>query len=187
MSGTEATTPLVGMKALEQAFLDYREQGLRVPSVPRMLLDKLTHRGGDVYSTEPMSLDDRDGFLAAAANLAAPAQIGFGQIGHGIASWYFCLRLVLGPLAVYVRLNYGGAYGDTEAERDAVNTTLLQLEELVIAAAEARMGGRLGKADRAVVVLDVLDGNLWQAGAAVQEEAGVDPFSSALEWLTTPA
>lgn len=183
MSGSAATAPATGMKALEQAFLDYRAQGLRVPSVPHALVNTLTHRGADTYTTEPMSLDNRTAAIALAADPRAPDQIGFGQIGHGIASWYFCLRMIAGPLAVYVRLNYGGAYGDAEAERDGINAVLLQTEELVVAAAEARASGRLAKSERMLVVFDVLDGNLWRAGTRGTEVVSDNPFSEALDWL----
>ncbi len=183
MSGSEATAPVTGMKALEQAFLDYRAQGLRVPSVPHTLVDKLTHRGGDTYTTEPMSLEDRAAVIALAADPRAPDQIGFGQIGHGIASWYFCLRMIAGPLAVFVRLNYGGAYGDADSERDDINAVLLQTEELVVAAAEARASGRLPKGERALVVFDVLEGNMWRVDARGAEVVSDDPFSEALDWL----
>lgn len=183
MSGSEATAPPTGMKALERAFLDYRAQGLRVPSVPHALVARLTHRGSDTYTTEPMRLDDRAAALALAADPHAPDQIGFGQIGHGIASWYFCLRMIAGPLAVYVRLNYGGAYGDAATERDGINAIVLQTEELVVAAAEARASGRLAAGERALVVFDVLDGNLWQVDAGGTPVASDDPFSDALDWL----
>lgn len=183
MSGAQATAPLAGMKALEQAFLEYRAQGLRVPSVPHALVEKLTHRGDDVYTTEPMSLDDRAALIALAADPGAPDQIGFGQVGHGIASWYFCLRLIAGPLALYARLNYGGAYGDAEAERNGINAVVLQTEELVVAAAEARASGRLPAGERMLVVFDELDGSFWQPGARAPAVETDDPFTDALAWL----
>ncbi len=184
MSGSASDdASLTGMAALERAFLTYRAQGLRTPAVPHGLVNRLTHRGADTYTTEVMDLDDAACVAALAAVAATPDQIGFGQIGHGVASWYFCLRLIVGSLAVYVRLNYGGAYGDAEAERAGINAILAQVEELVVAAAEARDSGRLADAERALVVFDVLDGSFWRAGAGQPERVSDDPFTEALDWL----
>ena len=69
--------------------------------MPHALVERLRHCGDDIYTTEPMSLDNRAAAIELPADPRAPDQIGFGQIGHSIASWYFCLRLIAGPLAVY--------------------------------------------------------------------------------------
>lgn len=181
MSGQSADPAVVGMKALEQAFLDYREQGLRLPPVPRPLIDQLTYRVDDVYTTTPMSLDDPDALIALADDPDAAAEMGFGQIGHGIASWYFCVRLLVGPLAVYLRLNYGGAYGDAGAERERVNGTLLELEELVVAAAEARVSGKLPAGERLLIVDDVLGERYFRIGRNGEPVESLDPVTDALE------
>ena len=51
-----------------------------------------------------------------------------------------------------------------------------------VAAGEAQASGRLAAGERVLVVFDVLDGNLWRAGARGAEESD-DPFSDALNWL----
>lgn len=183
MSDTQASPPLEGMPALEEAFFHYRKQGLRVPPVPHTLVPALVRRSAGVFTSTPMSLEDRAGALALAVDPKAPEQVGFGHIGHGIASWFYCCRLMTASLAVYLRVGYGSAYGDEESDRDTINTALLQIEELVIAAKEAAARGRLAPGERMLVVFDVLEDSFWRPGASHPPVPSGFPLDEAQNWL----
>ena len=177
MSDIATEPPLVGMPALEDAFLVYRELGLRIPPVPHTLVDALQRRSDGIYTTMPMNLEESAG-LAGQAN-----QVGFGQIGHGISSWFYCCRLVTPALAAYIRVGYGSAYVNDGSDAAMVNTALMQLEELVVAADDAVSAGKLRTGERMLVVLDVLDQSYFQAGQAEPDDSA-DPLSGALDWLS---
>ena len=180
MSG--AAGPATGMEAMTEAFDSYAAMGLRVPSVPHDLVAALVDRGDDVFATSDMSLDSREAFLALADDPEAPDDIGFGQIGHGINSWWFCLRLRTPTLALYVRMSFGGAYGDAEAERRRVNGMLRENDELVVAAMDGAEAGRLPPGSRVIVVYDERDGSFWQAPGQ-DRVAEDDPYQAAMAWL----
>lgn len=183
MSYTETDSPLVGMPALEQAFLEYRDQGLRLPPVPHELVATLEERGEGTYTTEPMNLSDRAATIDLALDPDTPSQVGFGQVGHGVSSWFFCTRLITQSVAVFVRASYGGIYSDNAANVTVINAILLQIEELVVAADTATARGRLAKGKRMLVVLDENAGSYWQAGAGQAATASDDPVEAALAWI----
>ncbi len=148
----------------------------------------MSSTGDSRFGTAPADLADREGFLAAAADPAAPAEIGFGLVGHGVASWHLCYRLVLDPLAVFVRQIHGGARLDAEADAAdesarLVNDTAATLEELVATAITAQADGRLPPGERLIVVLDDREGDLWQLGPAGERHAGEHVLADAMSFL----
>lgn len=185
MSDTETTVQLQGMPALEDAFLHYRELGLRIPPVPHGLVDALTEDAPGRYSTTAMNLEDA-GDLVRLAATAVPDQVGFGQLGHGVSSWFYCCRVITPALAAYVRVSYGSVYVDDGSDADAVNAALMGLEELIVTAKDAAGAGRIPGGGRLVVVLDVLGPSFWQVGAEQRHETA-DPLNDAQDWLSVAA
>jgi len=174
--------------ALEEAFLLYRDAGLRLPAVPRELVDRLEQQAEWQYATEPTELTDRAGFLAEAAKPKAGPSVAFGHTGHGIASWYLCYRLIRGPLAVFVRQRFGGSYDDEEIGLAVTNATAMAVETLVVAADQARAAGRLGPRERLVVVVDDVDESGWQVmgGKAADWHPDETPIAAASAFLAAP-
>jgi hypothetical protein len=178
VSGT-AETAEIGMAVVEDAFLTLREAGLRLPPIPHALAETLTRPAEAVYGTGPLALGDLAGVLAAVEDPAVPAQLGFGHIGHGVASWQFCYQLVTGSLVLFLRLPYGGIDSSDAASLAPINRSLALAEELVVAAdAAVPPGGR-----RALVVLDTLgDAVIRLPGDAAPVESE-DPLAEALARL----
>ena len=148
--------------ALEEAFLLYRDAGLRLPPVPRELADSLSEQADWEYSSAPADLSDRAGFLADAAKPGADLAVAFGHTGHGVASWYLCYRLIRGPLAVYLRQRFGNAFDTEETGHALVNATMIAVEDLIVAADAAQQTGRIGPGQRLLVVVDDLEGSGWR-------------------------
>jgi hypothetical protein len=172
--------------ALEEAFLLYRDAGLRLPPVPHELAEALGEQADWEYATAETDLTDRAAFLADAAQAAAPASVAFGHIGHGVASWYHCYRLIRGPLAVYLRQRFGSSLEvDAELGLVLVNGATTAVEDLVVSADDALANGRLRSGQRVLVVLDDQDGSGWQVLGAggTAWEATEAPFSEALAFL----
>jgi len=187
MSGTEAALPDGQAKAesaLMDAFLRYRGAGLRMPAVPRELADRLQELADWQYGSEPVDVTDRAGFLAAAASPTVPASVAFGHVGHGVASWFLCYRLIRGPLAVFVRQRFGSPYDDAETSRIVVNSTMVTLEVLVVAAERARATGRLGAGQRLAVLVDEVGGSGWELlGGEGGWQASDSPIAGAMDFL----
>lgn len=171
---------------LEEAFLLYRDAGLRLPAVPRELVDSLEEQAEWQYATAPdADLTDRTGFLAEAADMRAGAAVAFGHTGHGQASWYLCYQLIRGPLAVFVRQRYGSPYDDDEIGRMMVNATAEGIEDLVVVADEGRESGRLGAGQRLVVVVDDVDGSGWEVlGGTSGWQTSDTPVAAATAFLS---
>ena len=104
--------------------------------------------------------------------------------GTASRDWWLCYRLILDPLAVFVRQSFGNIYDDAEGRRSMVNRTAWQLEELVVTADAARASGRLPAPQRLVVVVDERDGSGWfVAGGAPDWQDSAAPIAAAIEWL----
>jgi hypothetical protein len=182
------TTPPEGQatadSALVDAFLQYRDAGLRVPAVPRELADRLEELADWQYGTEPVDLTDRAGFLAAAASPTTPASVAFGHAGHGVASWFLCYRLIRGPLAVFIRQRFGSPYDDTETSRIVVNSTLASIELLVVSAERALATGRLRAGRRLAMLVDEVGGSGWELlGGEGGWQASDSAIAGAMDFL----
>lgn len=166
---------------LEDAFMEYRDAGLRLPPVPRELVDELDEFADWRWGSDDLMLENRDDFLARAADPATEAEIGFGNVGHGVNSWYLVYRLIVPALGVFVRQSYGGAYGDPEADGAAANRSAEQLESLIVAAEAAKASGLIPEGGRLVVVLDGKGGSGWEvSGGAMAWRASATPIEDAL-------
>jgi hypothetical protein len=170
---------------LRSAWFQYTDAGLRLPPLPRPLLPKLENFAAWHYGTVEGSPADRPGLVAAAADPTTEDHVVFGHVGHGTGSWSIAARLVVGPLAAFVRHPWGGSRGDPAVDSVAVHKSFHALEALVVLTKSAREAGRLGRADRLLVVDDSVQGGGWQVvgpgGGAWQ--ASRTPLADARAWL----
>jgi hypothetical protein len=169
---------------LEEAFLLYRAEGLRLPPVPRELADELLTQARWQFATRPCDISDRGAFLAEAARPDTAPQVAFGHIGHGQASWYLCYRLITGTLGVFARQRYGSPYEDAALAREVVNATMAQIEELVVVADAARDARRLRPGERLLLVIDDQEKGGWQvSGDGAGWHPSEFPLSDAQNFL----
>jgi hypothetical protein len=173
--------------ALEDAFVRYQENGLRLPPVPRDLVDELDEFADWRWGSEDLNLENRDEFLAQAAVPGGDREIGFGHVGHGVSSWWLCYRLKIDALAVYVRLAYGGVYEDSSAAVAEANEISAGLEELIPATEAAKAAGRLRGGHRLIVVVDDKQGGFWEiAGGPDGRHESDNPLDDAIGFLSHP-
>lgn len=147
----DASTPL------EIAFLLFRDEGLRLPPVPREMIDSLARLGPWRFGApadDLPSLDDRAAWEQRLHAGTLPNHVHFGHIGHGLSSWSLVYSLVLDSVAIYLRMPYGNAFGNAAAARVRVNAAVMTIEELVVLADDARDTGRLHHGERVVVIED---------------------------------
>jgi hypothetical protein len=150
------------MAATENAFECYHDAGLRLPPVPHELLNRVVEQSEWQFATESADLMDRTGFLEAARDPEAAPMVGFRNVGHGITSRWLCFRLILTPLAIFMRRSYGGVYNDNEASGSIINSATAQIEELIVLADTARRTRRIGPHQRVVLVVDAFGGSGWE-------------------------
>jgi hypothetical protein len=153
-------------EALHAAFFRFRDAGLRMPPVPRHLLDDFQVFDDWRFGTRDVSVDDRAALAKEAAMPAQPDYIAFGHVGHGMNSWWLCCRFLAGPLAVFVRHRFGGAYTDADAATTAIHASFSRMEELVVGVDQAQASGLLRPGQRLLVVQDDLQGSGWQLVSA---------------------
>lgn len=173
--------------ALEDAFARYQENGLRLPPVPRDLVDELDEFADWRWGNEDLNLEDRDGFVDAAHHPGGEREVAFGHVGHGVSSWWLCYRLQLDALAVYVRLAYGGVYEDADAVVPEINEVAARLEDLIPAAEAAKKAGRFRGGHRLIVVVDDKQRGFWEiAGGPDGPQRSRDPLGDAMAFLSQP-
>ncbi len=173
--------------ALARAGHRYGGAGLRLPPVPPALAAELIEQDEWQFGTQEVDLTDRAGFLADARAPQALAQVGFGHVGHGVNSWFLCYRLIEGPLAVFVRLGFGGVYDpDPALSLRGANAVTAAVGRLLDAAAA---GGRFAPAQRLVVVLDEVAGSGWEVAGPQGRawENSDDPLAAAAAFLAGAA
>ncbi len=168
--------------ALRSAYHQYNDAGLRLPPIPRSLLGDFENFGPWHYGTRDCLAADRAALVAEAVDPDLGDYLTFSHVGHGTNSWAVALRMVLGPVAVFVRHPWGGAHRDSDVDGVAVHSSFHRLEGLLAGANAASASGRLGPSRRLVVVQDSQQGGGWQApGEAWCPSA--DPIGAALAWL----
>jgi hypothetical protein len=124
----------VGLDALGQAVLLFEDWSLPFPPVPESLAPRMRILGRGLLGTRadapgPYSLE---WFLAELASDPADYLI-FGHDGHGINSWAMHYYLVRGPLALFVQIDWGGAYTDDAIARAEILRAFRASEALVVA------------------------------------------------------
>jgi hypothetical protein len=151
---------------IEEAAFKWRAAGLLLPPVPRELAFKLSQLGEMAFGTEEREITDRDAWLSRAKDLQAPDSVLLGHVGHGVNSYYLCYQLIRGPLAVFLRQSFGGAYGDHDAEAAKFNAAVERLEELIVYADDALKAGRLKPGQRLLICVDEHGPSGWELSPA---------------------
>lgn len=180
---TAGDTILPPTEALHAVYYQFDAAGLRMPPIPRDLLGKFQVFDDWRFGTRDVDPGDRSALAVEAADSAVQDYVAFGHVGHGVNSWWICCRLVVGPLAVYVRHGFGGAYQDSAAGAAAVHHSFLRVEELIVGAESARRTGVLPAGSRLLVIQDDQQGSGWRI-AGVRETSwspARDAFTPALE------
>ncbi len=173
---------------IEDAYMSYRDAGLRLPPVPHVLIDELDELANWFWGTDQLALDNAVEFNESASVAGGDEEIAFGLTGHGITSVWLCYRLKLSSIAVYTRAAFGGAYHDSAAALPRINRCAELLEQLIPAAAAAFEAGRFRGGHRLVIVDDELTERSWQiAGLPESRRASANPLEDALAFLAQPA
>src|SRR5262245_23158570 len=181
-SAIEADAP-TGDEVMADAYGQFAKAGLRRPPVPRDLVPAMQAIGPWRYGTSDVDPGDRHELVTEADDPAAGDSIVFGHVGHGGRSWSICCRLLLAPLAVFVRHPWGGADGDAAADSVAVHRSFHHLEELIVRAESAAAAGRIPRGKRLIVVVDDVQGNGWRTPDGTWKSTRT-PFEDAIAFVT---
>lgn len=155
-----------------------RTEGLSLPGLPPELAGQLRERAPGIYSTgelpaPPYALEVHVAELLASTNPGDCAVLAID--GHGTQSWAFHFYLVSGPLALFVQLPWGGAYGDAATDRAEIERVLAWARPLPQRLAELQQQGRLPPGQKLLVVLTRFSEPRW---------AWVRPPEAATEAIT---
>ena len=180
------TLDYTAQDVLRSAYFEFTEAGLRLPPLPRELVDELDQFGPWHYGTRDVLPTDRPTLVAEAAVASTEDYVTFGHMGHGSGSWVIATRLVSGPLAAFVRHPWGGARSDRALDSVPIHRSFHQLEELLVQASRARASGSLGPEQRVLVVADSRQGSGWQVvgGDGGAWNPSPDPIFDATAWLS---
>jgi hypothetical protein len=84
-----------------------------------------------------------------------------GADGHGTNSWALHYYVVEGPLALFIQLPWGGAYGDAEADRTAIATAFRWARGMQSGVRQARDDGKIPAGWRLLAVLSGFEASGW--------------------------
>jgi hypothetical protein len=178
---------------LEEVFWMFREAELPFPPIPRELAGELRPLDQWLFASREIEASplDLDLFLDEAIAGEAPDYVLLGQAGYGISNLAIHYFLVVGPLALFVQVRWGGAYTDNEAAVARMRGAFSGAEELIVAAEAARADGRLGPRERLVVVDSEREGRRFARVEVGSDEGAIawcraaDPVVEALVGLST--
>jgi hypothetical protein len=137
----------------------FAPSGLPNPPVPELLLADLVILKPGVFGTR--------------SDTPGPTQIGwfineflagkterdylvFGHEGHGINSYAVGYQLVLGPLALFLNVPFGGVYMQNQAIASDLSLHFVQIESLIKLLGQAEREKRLQAGERFIVIIDQL-------------------------------
>jgi len=153
------------------------------PPVPLDLLPQMEAFAPWRYGTRDVDPSDRHELTVEADSPNAVDYIAFGHVGHGISNWSICCRLLLAPLAVFVRHSWGGAFADTDAGSADVHRSFFQMEELIVKAEAAAAAGLIPAGKRLIVVADDTQGSAWRTPDGVWKSSRT-PFDAAIAFVS---
>lgn len=140
MGGMEASDALKEMGTLlEQA-------GLPMPPLPVQLRDQLRRVRKWCYATrdiDPLEMYRFDKYLVEAVIASPEPYFAFSHAGHGINSYAINYQVVVGPLALFAQVPWGGGYMDKQRQTDSVRHMFERCAELLGQAPDSRQGRRL--------------------------------------------
>jgi hypothetical protein len=172
-----------GNEVMADAYWQFSNAGLRTPPVPRDLLPKLESFAPWRYGTRDVDPSDRHELMVDADSTDCEDYIAFGHVGHGVANWSICCRLLLGPLAVFVRHSWGGAFADADVGSADVHRSFYQMEELIVKTEAAAAAGLIPIGKRLVVVADDIQGSCWRTPDGIWETTRT-PFDAAIAFVS---
>ena len=140
--------------ALNEARRLFAAEGLPLPYVPAEMQPAVRRIRQWVYGTRPddMGLYDVRAYGLEAGTTSVSDYVLFGHAGHGVSSYAIHHYLVRGPLALFVQVAWGGAYGDRRRATEAVAARLAKAEALTLAVEAARQRGHFVPGERLFVV-----------------------------------
>jgi hypothetical protein len=141
----------------------YRADGLTVPYIPAEMLPKLEKLSPAIFGTRRDTPPPYALHLFAIEVATKPTEdyLIFGHDGHGTNSWAIHYYLVRGPLALFLQISWGGAYGDKGGDTGRVNRKLAQAAELAHAVEAAQEQGKFKPGQRLFVADSDFYGQRW--------------------------
>jgi len=182
---------------LDEARRQFEAEGLTVPLVPQAMGGELVRLGEALYATRrdlPAGPYEIEAFVREALAGETDDYVLFGQDGHGFQSWAVHYFLVRGHLALFVQVEWGGAYSDREVTTRAVTDAFTRAWSLVEAVDAAGESGRFEAGERLIVVYSNLSENSRWARvhvptadpAAVDWQPADDPLLAGLTQFSCP-
>ena len=165
-----------GAEPIRRLFWLFQKAGLPFPPIPRELVPRLVEVEEWVYATREFEWSPLDiGSFVEEALTARPSDyVLIGHAGYGLDNWAMHYFLVLGPLAVFLQIPWGGVYNDDEAAVALMRERFEVLEQLIVTAERV-----LGSEERLLVVESAREGGSWARGFA-------DAPAPELAWQETP-
>jgi hypothetical protein len=125
----------------------FRGAGLPVPPVPEDLRPELSRLEEWMWSTQPIErwdLYDPYPFLRD-LTLDGPDRISMAHVGQGVNSYFLTIQAIVGPVAVFAQVGWGGAYMDSASRAAELADQYRQVEDLLEAARAWPAAGRPGQ------------------------------------------
>lgn len=190
------STPATHPAALANAQQLFAQQGLPFPALPQTLASALQEHSPTLFGTQALDASPYDmGHYVQAALVtpATPDSLVLGIDGHGTNSWALHYFVTLGPLALFIKLPWGGAYMEADQARDKIRRVFAWADTLTQRVQRLQQAGPRLIRERLVVVIDPYAPPRWvqlpwPAAGAVQikwhEGAQVRPAVDAIltEW-----
>jgi hypothetical protein len=149
----------------KSAQLLFEAEHLPFPAVPRHLASRMTPFSRSVFATRalahgPYGLGGYQYEIEQSPALAEYALVGFD--GHGTNSWAAHYFLVSGPLALFIQLPWGGAYGDAVEDRAEIVKMFAWASSLQALIAQAAAQERIPTGWRLMVVATHFGDSGWR-------------------------
>lgn len=141
----------------------YRADGLEVPYIPAEMLPELKQLNPAVFSTR-QNLPPPYAMFTYSEEITTQRPddyLIFGHDGHGINSWALHYYLVRGPLALFVQVSWGTAYGDKAEDTARVNAKFAEAKEFIRTVETAEKQGKFKPGERLVVIDSDFNGRRW--------------------------
>lgn len=140
MGGMEASDSLDEMQKL------VTEAGLAMPPIPNHLRDSLFRVKKWCYATkavDPLEMYRFESYLIEAVTDNPDPYFAFSHAGHGINSYAINYQVVIGRIALFVQIPWGGGYMDKERQAAAVAQVFSRCADLLGVIPDEVEGDRL--------------------------------------------
>lgn len=170
----------------------FRKAELAFPAIPRDLAARLEEREPWVFSTRPLPASpyDIERFVEEVHSGVIDDYAVLAHAGHSVNSYALHYYLVRGPLALFLQLAWGGAYGDDVRDRAHVRQCFSMADRLLKATGAVPATPLVGS-DRLLVVGSDFYGSEWRAPNGTVERLGpggdtqhvVDVLAAAIQFV----